>query len=310
MDEGGQAATTRPILPGTHRARPGARPARRPLHAPAVTDRGLGSLATRPRPSSCPRLSRPARWSRGGAPGAGGQCRRGPSGGGRAEREEVRNRESGPRRRAASPEHAAQRAAALAPAPMLLTLASGALFFPGLFALSTWALRRSRPGWTDNDCLTVGTRYRGGPADRPGGALPSAPGLRGVAGGKGAAGSAPSVRGGPDREGRVRLPACYPLLGASRRHGRPGGRLGPGQAGWRVGLCAVRSHGVRTLSLVSLLCPTSGWCPRCKQCWPPGRGSSSSAPAATWSQTGNVPSQVEVQIPGLRDSPSPSVFTF
>nr|XP_015851692.1 TLC domain-containing protein 3A isoform X4 [Peromyscus maniculatus bairdii] len=41
---------------------------------------------------------------------------------------------------------------------MLLTLASGALFFPGLFALSTWALRRSRPGWTDNDCLTVGTR--------------------------------------------------------------------------------------------------------------------------------------------------------
>lgn len=44
---------------------------------------------------------------------------------------------------------------------MLLTLASGALFFPGLFALSTWALRRSRPGWTDDDCLTVGTRYRG-----------------------------------------------------------------------------------------------------------------------------------------------------
>ncbi|XP_057630831.1 TLC domain-containing protein 3A isoform X3 [Chionomys nivalis] len=41
---------------------------------------------------------------------------------------------------------------------MLLTLASGALFFPGLFALSTWALRRSRPGWTDDDCLTVGTR--------------------------------------------------------------------------------------------------------------------------------------------------------
>ncbi|KAK7803794.1 hypothetical protein U0070_001756 [Myodes glareolus] len=41
---------------------------------------------------------------------------------------------------------------------MLLTLASGSLFFPGLFALSTWALRRSRPGWTDDDCLTVGTR--------------------------------------------------------------------------------------------------------------------------------------------------------
>ncbi|XP_032767811.1 TLC domain-containing protein 3A isoform X4 [Rattus norvegicus] len=41
---------------------------------------------------------------------------------------------------------------------MLLTLASGALFFPGLFALSNWALRRLRPGWTDDDCLTVGTR--------------------------------------------------------------------------------------------------------------------------------------------------------
>lgn len=58
---------------------------------------------------------------------------------------------------AASPEHAAQRAAA--PASMLLTLTSGALFFPGLFALSLWALRRSRPGWTEDDCLTVGTRY-------------------------------------------------------------------------------------------------------------------------------------------------------
>lgn len=148
---------------GAHRAsRPGARPAGRPLHAPAVTERGPGSLAARPRPNSCPRLSRPARWSRGGAPRAGGQCWRGPGGGGRAGPAEVRNRESGPSRRAASPEHAAQRAAALAPAPapMLLTLASGALFFPGLFALSTWALRRSRPGWTDDDCLTVGTRYR------------------------------------------------------------------------------------------------------------------------------------------------------
>ncbi|XP_017652550.1 protein FAM57A isoform X2 [Nannospalax galili] len=41
---------------------------------------------------------------------------------------------------------------------MLLTLASGALFFPGLFVLSTWALRRSRPGWTYDDCVTVGTR--------------------------------------------------------------------------------------------------------------------------------------------------------
>nr|XP_034363834.1 TLC domain-containing protein 3A isoform X3 [Arvicanthis niloticus] len=41
---------------------------------------------------------------------------------------------------------------------MLLPLTSGALFFPGLFALSLWALRRSRPGWTEDDRLTVGTR--------------------------------------------------------------------------------------------------------------------------------------------------------
>ncbi|XP_031210001.1 TLC domain-containing protein 3A [Mastomys coucha] len=41
---------------------------------------------------------------------------------------------------------------------MLLTLASGALFFPGLFTLSIWALRRSRPRWTEDDYLTVGTR--------------------------------------------------------------------------------------------------------------------------------------------------------
>lgn len=65
----------------------------------------------------------------------------------------------------ASPEHAAQRAAA--PASMLLTLASGALFFPGLFALSIWALRRSRPGWTEDDCLTVGTRYHTPPGRCP-----------------------------------------------------------------------------------------------------------------------------------------------
>ncbi|XP_020136830.1 TLC domain-containing protein 3A isoform X3 [Microcebus murinus] len=41
---------------------------------------------------------------------------------------------------------------------MLLTLAGGALFFPGLFALCTWALRRSRPAWTDSDCLMISTR--------------------------------------------------------------------------------------------------------------------------------------------------------
>uniref|UniRef100_A0A8D2JJ46 TLC domain containing 3A n=1 Tax=Sciurus vulgaris TaxID=55149 RepID=A0A8D2JJ46_SCIVU len=41
---------------------------------------------------------------------------------------------------------------------MLLTLAWGSLFFPGLFALCTWALRRSRPEWTDTDCVMISTR--------------------------------------------------------------------------------------------------------------------------------------------------------
>ncbi|XP_054429256.1 TLC domain-containing protein 3A isoform X1 [Pteronotus mesoamericanus] len=41
---------------------------------------------------------------------------------------------------------------------MLHTLAWGSLFFPGLFALSTWALRRARPEWTYYDCLMISTR--------------------------------------------------------------------------------------------------------------------------------------------------------
>ncbi|XP_055112613.1 TLC domain-containing protein 3A isoform X2 [Symphalangus syndactylus] len=41
---------------------------------------------------------------------------------------------------------------------MLLTLAWGALFFPGLFALCTWALRRSQPGWSRTDCVMISTR--------------------------------------------------------------------------------------------------------------------------------------------------------
>ncbi|XP_062967899.1 TLC domain-containing protein 3A isoform X2 [Cynocephalus volans] len=41
---------------------------------------------------------------------------------------------------------------------MLLTLAGGSLFFPGLFALCTWALRRSRPEWTNFDCVMISTR--------------------------------------------------------------------------------------------------------------------------------------------------------
>ncbi|XP_045382141.1 TLC domain-containing protein 3A isoform X2 [Lemur catta] len=41
---------------------------------------------------------------------------------------------------------------------MLLTLAWGSLFFPGLFALCNWTLRRSRPEWTNSDCLMISTR--------------------------------------------------------------------------------------------------------------------------------------------------------
>lgn len=42
--------------------------------------------------------------------------------------------------------------------PMLLTLLWGSLFFPGLFALCTWALRRALPEWTDTDRAMVSTR--------------------------------------------------------------------------------------------------------------------------------------------------------
>ncbi|XP_037664730.1 TLC domain-containing protein 3A isoform X2 [Choloepus didactylus] len=43
-------------------------------------------------------------------------------------------------------------------APMLLTLAWGSLFFPALFALCTWGLRRVWPEWTDFDCVMISTR--------------------------------------------------------------------------------------------------------------------------------------------------------
>ncbi|XP_036264322.1 TLC domain-containing protein 3A isoform X4 [Pipistrellus kuhlii] len=41
---------------------------------------------------------------------------------------------------------------------MLLTLAWGAVFFPGLFALCTWGIRRARPEWPEYDCVMIGTR--------------------------------------------------------------------------------------------------------------------------------------------------------
>lgn len=55
---------------------------------------------------------------------------------------------------------------------MLLTLAWGSVFFPGLFAFCTWALRRSRPEWTETDCVMISTRYR---ARARAGALPIPP---------------------------------------------------------------------------------------------------------------------------------------
>ncbi|XP_004605047.1 TLC domain-containing protein 3A [Sorex araneus] len=41
---------------------------------------------------------------------------------------------------------------------MLLPLVGGALFFPGLFALCTWGLRRARPQWSDSDRAMISTR--------------------------------------------------------------------------------------------------------------------------------------------------------
>jgi hypothetical protein len=203
-------AIARPVLqpetwdPGPHRARP----AGRPLAAPAGTERGPGSLTTRPRPSSCPRLSRPARWSRGGAPRAGGQCRRGPSGGGRAGRVEIRNRESRPSRqpgarRAASGRtriHAADSSQRRALLPRALRAQH--------LGAAPFAARM------DGRRLPDGRHQVSHSAACPGGALPSAADLRGAAGGKGATGSAPRFAadlGGKGRE--CATPARCPCSG-------------------------------------------------------------------------------------------------
>lgn len=54
------------------------------------------------------------------------------------------------------------------------------------------------------------------------------------------------------------------------------------------------------LPLFFLFCRTLGWFLQCRLCWPPGRGSSSSATVKTWSPTGNIQCQVkEVQISAL-----------
>lgn len=132
---------------------------------------------------------------------------------------------------AASPEHAAQRAAAPASASMLLTLTSGALFFPGLFALSLWALRRSRPGWTEDDRLTVGTRYHTSPP-APAGCCPLLRTCAGLRAGRGPR-EAPlgARRAWAGRTGSVSLPPAAFALGIAApwppwRAPRPGkGRL-------------------------------------------------------------------------------------
>lgn len=224
----------RPGLRDLHRARP----AGRPLPAPAGTERGPGSLTARPRPSSCPRLSRPACWSRGGAPRAGGLCWRGPSGGGRAGRVEIRNRESRPSRQPRARRAVSGRTRIHAADPsQRRALLPGALRAQHLGAapLSARMDRRRLPD---------GRHQVSHPTACPGGALPSAADLRRAAGVKGAPGSAPWCAEGLGGKGRE---CCCPWLWASWRHGRPGGRLGRGKAGWRVVLCAVRSPGVRTL---------------------------------------------------------------
>lgn len=118
---------------------------------------------------------------------------------------------------------------------MLLTLAWGSLFFPGLFVLSTWWLRRARPAWTYHDCVMISTRYAarqaapappgrtGCTAPGPGGARPGSESGRkgGATGSEGAAslGPCPSPRRWP---GLCELPVRPVLEGeGSRAEGCP-----------------------------------------------------------------------------------------
>lgn len=194
----------RPGLHDPHRARP----AGRPLPASAGTERGPGSLTVRPRPSSCPRLSRPARWSRGGAPRAAGQCRLGPSGGGRAGRVEIRNSESRPSRQPGARRAASGRTRIHAADPnQRRALLPGALRAQPLGAAPLAARMDGRR-------LPDGRHQVSHSAACPGGVLPSAADLRGAAGGKRATGSAPRCAaglGGKDRE--CASPSCCPRSG-------------------------------------------------------------------------------------------------
>lgn len=205
---------------------------------------GPGAAAARPRPA------RPARAYRGPRPGheesgaagsgpapGGGRSRGGP-GPRRGRRAEDRNRGGraapvrDPRARS-RPSHAegAERGGR-ARAPMLLPLAWGSLFFPGLFGLCTWGLRRARPAWTYNDCVMISTRYparpRRRPAARPRCSRPApSPGRkRGATGSEGAASWVLAPSAAPSAALRRPCASC------------PGGREGGGRGGgWRVGGC-------------------------------------------------------------------------
>lgn len=129
---------------------------------------------------------------------------------------------------------------------MLLTLAWGSLFFPGLFALCTWGLRRARPEWADYDCVMISTRYSARLATpAPPGRARCAwtrlrPALRPARGERGATGS----------EGAPSL-FLAPLCGPGRGSGRPC----PGERGEKGGgLPSLVGMG-REACCISASCP-------------------------------------------------------
>lgn len=134
-----------------------------PAGEPRESSRALGGGRQTPPLPACPRLSRRPAWSRGsGAAGArpesrGWRSRCRPAG---VEGEGWKpGGQRQPGSRAEHWSHAERRRRGVrSRAPMLLTLAWSALFFPGLFALCTWGLRRARPAWSDWLCAMVGTR--------------------------------------------------------------------------------------------------------------------------------------------------------
>lgn len=131
---------------------------------------------------------------------------------------------------------------------MLLTLAWGSLFFPGLFALCTWGLRRARPEWPDYDCVMISTRYS---------ARLATPAPPGRAPSPGPACARPcaqrEARGGDRKRGAASLflaPLCGPGWGSGRPS--PGGR---GEQGG--GLPALFRMG-REACYLSASCPGPG----------------------------------------------------